>query len=168
MRDLVNCTLETQRLIIEPVSSAHADEAWEGLRDPRLWTHFPDLAPKTLDDLKMRYARWASPGAGSESGEIWANWVCRKKTTGKLVGALQATIHAPQSAYVAYMIYANDQRKGYAKEAMTALVAHLRDRLHLRRLYAEIAPGNSASIRLIQALGFTPAAGLDSTWRLLL
>ena len=166
MRELVNRALQTERLVLEPVCVAHAGEAWEGLQDPRLWIHFPALAPKTPADLEARYARWAKPEAGNEAGEIWGNWMCRKKATRKLVGSIQATILPPASAHVAYMIFVNEQRKGYAKEALEELITHLRDRVRLQHLYAEISPQNVPSLRLIAALGFAPAAGLDMTWEL--
>ena len=167
MPDSANGTLETERLWLEPVREAHAQEAWEGMREPGLWTHFPALQPKTLQELRLRYMRWERGYTGPESSETWANWVCRQKAGGSLIGAVQATIHAPQSAYVAYMIFRSPQRRGFAREAMRALIAHLRAEYRLQRVYAEIASGNTASVALITALGFAriaPAATGDDLY----
>ena len=46
--------------------------------------------------------------------------------------------------------------QGYGREAATAVMAHAREHLHLQRLLAITAPDNTASIALLQRLGFTP------------
>lgn len=45
--------------------------------------------------------------------------------------------------------------RGYAREAAAAVLAHARDALGLRTLYAITLPHNLRSARLLQALGFT-------------
>ena len=46
--------------------------------------------------------------------------------------------------------------KGYAGEAARAVLAHARDDLGVRSLTAIVSPDNSASIGLLEKLGFTP------------
>lgn len=45
--------------------------------------------------------------------------------------------------------------KGYAFESASAVVSHARDTLGLNRLAAIVSPGNLASIRLLEKLGFS-------------
>jgi RimJ/RimL family protein N-acetyltransferase len=48
--------------------------------------------------------------------------------------------------------------RGYASEAIRALMAHAADGLGLRRLAAAVDVPNAASIRLVERLGFRPVA----------
>ena len=89
----MNGALHTTRLILEPVKSAYAEEAWPQLNDERMWT------------------------------------------------------------YIAYAVYPAYQRKGYAREACEAIIAHLRDR-RVKRILAEMDVQNEASYHLAESLGF--------------
>jgi ribosomal-protein-alanine N-acetyltransferase len=145
--------LQTARLDLEPVRSSHADEAWPQLDDDRLWTYFPSLRPRGIENLRRLYERWER---GSPDGhDVWLNWICRLRTTKKLAGAMQATIRGHRIAYIAYAFYPANQRKGYAREAAQAVIAHLREAYGITRFRAEMDTRNEPSYRLAESLGFT-------------
>ena len=48
--------LHTRRLVLEPLTEAHADELWLPLADPRLYVHVPQDPPASLAALRERFA----------------------------------------------------------------------------------------------------------------
>lgn len=160
--------LQTARLDLEPIAAKHAVEAWPHLDDARMWTYFPNLRPKSLGDLRATYARWENPYHAE--GELRENWACRDRGTGHMVGAMQATTFPARAvSYIAYGVFVAYQRQGYAREAVEAVLQHLRE-LHVRRVVAEMAVENEASFRLVESLAFkrlkkqraAPELGVDS------
>jgi ribosomal-protein-alanine N-acetyltransferase len=148
--------IATARLDLESITPQHADEAWPHLDDPRMWTFFPSLRPKSRDHLRAIYDLWSNPG--HVKGEVRENWACRDRLTSELVGTMQATIFPAQAvAYIAYGIFAVHQRKGCGREAVAAVVAHLGDKHDVTRIYAEMDTRNDASFRLVESLGFRRA-----------
>jgi ribosomal-protein-alanine N-acetyltransferase len=150
--------LRTARLDLEPLRVAHADEAWPRLNDDRMWIFFPELRPQSLKQLRDIYARRERGYAGTDAAQIWANWLARDRTSKELIGDVQATIFPRErNARIAYAVYPLHQRRGYAREAVTALIEHLRAAHHVRRIVAEMDVRNVASYRLAESLGFTRA-----------
>jgi len=68
---------------------------------------------------------------------------------------MQATIRGHRAAYIAYAFYPANQRKGYAREAAQAVIAHLREAYGITRFRAEMDTRNEPSYRLAESLGFT-------------
>jgi RimJ/RimL family protein N-acetyltransferase len=146
--------LQTARLVLEPVRASHAPEIWPQLDDERMWRYFPALRPATLEDLRRLYEKWER---GSRlDDEMWLNWLCRERPQGVLVAAMQATVYMRErAAYLAYAVYPLHQRKGYAREAAQCVIAHVRERYGVERVFAEMDTRNEASFRLAESLGFT-------------
>jgi RimJ/RimL family protein N-acetyltransferase len=145
-------TLYTERLIVEPIRAAHADEVWPLLDDDRMWTYYPALRPSTVDQLRLQYERWERGSPASH--EIWLNWLCRMREGGAPVGTMQATIRKPDIAYIAYAIFPAHQQKGYATEAVREIIAHARHTYGSKRIQAETDTRNTPSYRLMESLGF--------------
>lgn len=145
--------LQGARLDLEPIKAKHASEAWPYLDDVRMWMYFPNLRPKSLEDLRATYARWENPYHAE--GELRENWACRDRSTGQLVGTMQATTFPARAvSYIAYGVFVAYQRQGYAREACGAVLQHLVQELHIRQVFAEMAVANEASFRLVESLGF--------------
>jgi ribosomal-protein-alanine N-acetyltransferase len=146
-------TLFTERLVLESVRAAHADETWPRQDDDRMWTYFPELRPHSLEHLRTIYER-REHGSPDDS-QIWLNYVCRERETGKIAGEVQTTIFTGACvAYVAYAIFPEFQRKGYAREAVAALIEHVRRDYDIAQFFAEMDTRNEASYRLAESLGF--------------
>jgi ribosomal-protein-alanine N-acetyltransferase len=60
-----------------------------------------------------------------------------------------------QSGYLAYYAFAGNERQGLMNEGLRAVVRHAFGSLRLHRLEANIQPGNTASVRLVAACGFS-------------
>lgn len=145
--------LETARLRLEPLRASHAAEMFELLSDTRLYTFIPRDSPPTLADLEARFRRLetrASPGGD----EIWLNWVLRSKAEKTGLGRVEVTLRQDASVYLAYEIGAAFWRKGFATEACRRVVELLFEAYGSMRIVAEVDTRNTASIRLLERLGF--------------
>ncbi len=76
---------------------------------------------------------------------------------GTLIGALAATDRPDGAIEVGYWFGADHQGKGYASEALRAMLDRIGadPALAARRIVAQTAPDNAASIRLLVKAGFS-------------
>ncbi|MGH2485995.1 MAG: GNAT family N-acetyltransferase [Ktedonobacterales bacterium] len=162
--DLVNAEtpLATERLLLQPLTPAHAAMLFPPLRDQRLYAYIPQDPPPTLAVLEQRFTRLARRRS-PDGSEIWLNWALRltseSLTSESLyVGTLQATLRADETALLAYMIFTPFQGRGYAHEGCARVLNHLVRDYAVRRVIAEIDTRNQPSIALVQSLGFTRVA----------
>lgn len=145
-------TLETPRLLLEPLVVSHAAAIYEQLLDQRLYQFIPTDPPTSLQVLETRY-RALSSRLSPDKQEAWLNWVVRLRN-GDYVGTLEATVYPNHSAAIAYLIFPPFWRQGYAKEGCFRLLAHLLQDYEVNVVIAEVDTRNVASIGLIEALGF--------------
>jgi RimJ/RimL family protein N-acetyltransferase len=69
-------------------------------------------------------------------------------------------------AEIGYSIRRDQWRRGYAMEAVSALIDFAFERLDLRRIEADADPRNAASIRLLEKLGFVREGYLRERWEI--
>ena len=146
----------TDRLLIEPLTRAHAVELFDGLNDPKLH-HFIGGEPLSLAALTERFARWERRRS-PDGAYLWCNWLIRERATRAAVGTLQATVPAAGpaagAAEFAWVIIGRAQGNGYAAEAAISLV----ERYHVAgwTTIAYIHPDHVASQRVARAAGLRP------------
>ena len=153
--------LRTDRLDLEPVSPAHADEMVELLADRRLYAYYDDEASPTLDELRLRYARQAA-GGSPDGLEVWHTWIVRERMSGSACGFVQATVRVDDTgravAELAWVIGSAYQGRGYAREA----AAGVRDAVtgagsvsgdDAEVVVAHIAPGHVVSESVAREIG---------------
>ncbi len=146
--------LHTARLDLQPVAPALAAEAWKHVDDERMWRYFEDQRPATMADLRRLYEKWARGSPAPD--EAWNNWLCRDRNSGQLVGSMQATVHlAERFSYIAYGIYPEHRRKGYARDATGAVIGYVLETYGIDRFVALIHSKNKPSCGLAESLGFT-------------
>jgi [ribosomal protein S5]-alanine N-acetyltransferase len=149
--------LETPRLSIEPLLSAHAVRLYAGLKDERLYEFIPQNPPASLQALEDRYQDLSSRRS-PDNREAWLNWALRARRSGDYVGVLEATVHENLTAAIAYMVFVPFQGRGLAAEACSRLLAHLFEDYRVSVVAAEIDTRNVASIALVESLGFERVA----------
>ncbi len=149
----------TARLALEPIGIAHADELHALLADPDLH-RFTDSGPPTLDEICLRCARWET-GRSPDGREQWWNWAGRARDDQGLVGHFQLGVIGGV-ATLGYTVARARQRRGFAREALAAVLARLP--VDVRLIEASIDPANVASIGLIEGLGLERVAGVE-LWR---
>jgi RimJ/RimL family protein N-acetyltransferase len=160
----------TERLLLTPLGVQDADELVGVLDDPRLH-RFVGGRPASLAELRARYARLT---AGSpRPGELWRNWVVRRRADLRPVGTVQATLtrrRAGWTAHVAWVVGVPWQGQGFASEAARALVGWLAGN-GVQEVLALVHPDHAASARVAVGAGFQPTGDRvegEQVWRVAL
>jgi len=146
--------LETPRLTLEPQTAAHADDMFVVLGDPAIY-EFENEPPRSLEWLRQRFTKLESRQS-ADGGEQWLNWVIRVPGCG-LIGYVQATLRRDGSATIAYELASAYWGRGFASEALRAMIDELFARYDVRELSAVLKGANGRSLRLLERLGFALA-----------
>ena len=159
--------IQSERLDLQRLQVADADEMVAVLNDPRLY-EFIGGAPPTATALRERYLR-LSEGRSEDRTEAWRNWIVRIRADGATIGTVQATIvDSGRRAAIAWVIGMPWQGRGYATEAAAALVDWLIDR-GVRSIDAAIHPAHAASATVARRIGLEPTdeqVDGERVWRL--
>ena len=134
--------IETERLILRPFRESDYDGLFEflyQLRDDE-YEGYPGLTYENgREHLKYRL----------DSEEFYA---VELKESGKVIGNIYCGNRDFDAKEVGYIINANFQRKGYAAEALAAVIKHAFS-AGTHRVYAECDPKNERSWRLLEKVG---------------
>jgi [ribosomal protein S5]-alanine N-acetyltransferase len=167
-------TLQTERLVLEPLSVGHARAflryclrnrehlaPWEPKRDEVFFTlayqeeAIAETVAQAARGLCERFV--AFDGVGSEIVASVNLWEIRRGVS--------------QSAIVGYSVDAAHQGRGYATEAVGAVIGYAFDTLNLHRIHTSYQPANEGSGRVLEKLGFTVEGYarelllIDGRWR---
>jgi RimJ/RimL family protein N-acetyltransferase len=164
MDDPAEAAIGTERLVLRPLRVADADELAAVLGDPALH-QFIGGRPDTLEELRRRYAAMvAGPG---RPGELWRNWVVRRRADGAAVGTVQATLTRHGKGWraeVAWVVGVPWQGQGYAAEAARALVGWL-EAAGAVEIVAHIHPDHLASAGVAAGAGLVATGDeVDGEW----
>ena len=137
------------------------------LGDERLYA-FTGGQPPTLDELRARYRRLAV-GRSADGSEEWHNWIVRRRSDGRTIGTVQATIlDAGHGADIAWVIGLPWQGQGFASEAAQALVRWLEGR-GVTSITAHVHPDHHASASVASRAGLSATDEIEDgerVWRL--
>lgn len=145
--------LRSPRLVLEPITEAHAAELCDLLSDEGLHAFVPST-PLSLDQQRERCAKWAlrrSP----DSKELWLNWLAREVSTGRPVGHFQAGSTKERIASIGYVVAQSYQGQGMASEALRVIFDYLQTTLNAVEVKAWSDTRNMASHRVAAKLGMT-------------
>ncbi len=151
--------LETDRLYLRIIDKRHAQtvfsfiernksflEPWEPLRKPEYYT------------LQYQLQLLANERRRAEEGSMFKVWLFAKEYGGDhAVGAISLNniIRGVfQSCHVGYRMDHGLLNRGYMTEALAAVIDHAFHTLKLHRLEANIMPRNTASLKVVEKLGF--------------
>ena len=143
--------LFSERLRIEPIRSAHAEQVFPSLQNPAIYTYLPE-DPPTAEALQKRYD-FLEKGESPDGEELWLNWVAFLRDSMTPVGTFQATLPKGKEGYFAYIVFPSFWRQGYARELARCVISHLFQTYDQSSLYAEMDTRNLGSIRLAESLG---------------
>lgn len=135
--------LHTERLTLRPLTAATARA---------LQTPLPNGFPRDDDASVLR----AVEASGADA---WGSYVVEHD--GVPVGTVGAAggLSPDGDQELGYGLVPSARGQGLATEAVAAVAAVLERTPGVRRLVAEVQPGNSASMRVLHRLGFVPVAG---------
>lgn len=144
--------LESARLVLEPLVAGHAAEMFETLSDPAIY-EYENSPPESLAWLRGQYGRLESRRS-PDGTEYWLNWIVRLPGE-RAMGFVQASVYRGGWADVAYVFASPWWGKGYASEAVEAMLAELEATWGVTRCEAVYKTANARSRRLLDRLGFT-------------
>jgi RimJ/RimL family protein N-acetyltransferase len=151
-------TLDATLCRLEPLLVEHADELFQVLSDPAIYT-FENSPPVSVEALRSRYERLQTR-VSPDGSEVWLNWAVRLPDGG-LAGFVQATVLPDGHAWVAYELNSRHWRRGIGSRAVAALLVELRERYAVRVAMAVLKAANVPSRQLLLKLGFERAAPAD-------
>lgn len=147
-------TLTTKRLILRATSADDFDDYATMWSDTRV-TDFIGGAPRPRSDAWLRF----TTGAGLWPLLGFGYWIITDRLTGRLVGVggfarfergIDELIGYPEAGWA---FAADHWGKGFASEAVGAMLGWA-DRALDREIRCIIDPGNNASVRVAEKLGF--------------
>jgi RimJ/RimL family protein N-acetyltransferase len=151
---LVPSSLESERLVLEPLKPDHADELVNVLDDPALHRFTGGAPAAGLAELRARFERQAR-GESPDGRDGWLNWVLRERASGRPVGTVQATVTGRTDgkvAELAWVIGTGAQGNGFGKEAAATVADWLRAQ-GVVRLRAHIHPQHYESMAVARSAG---------------
>jgi RimJ/RimL family protein N-acetyltransferase len=144
--------LETRRLVLRPLTADDAGFILELLNDPAFLRYVGDKGVRTHADA-CRYIE-TGPVASYEHHGFGLLRV-ELRDAGEPIGicGLLKRDSLPEPD-IGFALLPRHRAKGYAFESASAVLAHARDTLGLKRVLAIASPDNAASIELLEGLGF--------------
>lgn len=157
--------LYTERLLLRPIVPADAPAMLAYKSDAEA-VRFVPYDPLTLDEVEERIrTRWATTRFQAEGDAVCL--AIKERESGRLVGdvVLFWRSENDRAGEVGYILNPAFSGRGYATEAVSALLAVGFDGLGLHRITARIDERNTASARVVERLGFRREARLvESSW----
>jgi RimJ/RimL family protein N-acetyltransferase len=141
----------SDRLLLEPLGTEHANGLFEPLGHPLVWEHIEGMPAQTVAELAEQFLRMASPPR--QQRERWINYAVRRRDDGRLIGRVEATV-VEHRAEVAYLFGPDHWGAGYATEAMLIFQTLLERDHGVGEFWATTSPRNERSIRLLCRLGY--------------
>ena len=94
----------------------------------------------------------------------WQGWAITVAEDDRAIGTLAATRRRPGVFEIGFLLVRREWGEGYAGEAVGRLLDVLFEEEGARRVFADADPDNSASILLLQRLGFRREGVLRAEW----
>lgn len=145
---------KTERLFIRPVRMDDKDSLFRYRSDPDT-NQYLSLIPQSVDDVAVFIGKSATdidiPGT-------WFQFVLIEQASGMLIGDIGIhfldTDPENRQAEIGYTLDKEYRGNGYATEALKTIIDYLFNTLNKHRIIASIDPINTASIKLVERLGF--------------
>lgn len=152
--------LDTPRLRLRPWRDTDLDPLAALCADPAVMRHFP--APLSRAESAAALTRWQAHFAAHGFGP----WALERRDDGRLVGLtglLRVGFAAPfaPTVEIAWRLARDQWGQGLAREAARAALAGAFERLALPEVVAFTVPHNTASRRVMQAIGMHRDAAGD-------
>ena len=154
----------TERLVLRALQAGDADTMFAYRSDPEIM-RYQGWDPESLADVRafiadnQRYERYA-PGT-------WRQFAIAIRSDGTMVGdcGVHVPEDKPEQAEFGITLATAFQRRGYASEALRALLRLVFDTLGKHRVFASVDPRNAPSITLFERAGFRKEAHhIESLW----
>jgi [ribosomal protein S5]-alanine N-acetyltransferase len=148
--------IETARLVLREMTGSdwRAIDAYN--RAPEFHRYLPidpPAAEATRGFVQLCLAR-----AREQPRRHYDPVVC-ERASAAVIGTLRLSLREPGVADLGYAVRPDRWRRGYATEAVEALLAAAQTALGLSEVWATVDPSNAASCRVLEKLSFTQRGG---------
>jgi ribosomal-protein-alanine N-acetyltransferase len=146
-------TLQTDRLRLVPVTAHNAGLLWHLLQQPDL-RRFQDLPSVGIGAFSTLVGKRPKELRANAAGRF--EWLIypdgRRKPAGWI--SLRIAERDPANGEIGYTLLRDFRGRGFALEAVRALLDEVFERAGMSKVNAYCVPANSASRRLLKRLGF--------------
>ena len=162
--------LVTERLVVEALNSQDYLRMYSYRSHPEV-TRFQTWKPSGEEKVRQFADQIGRTGFNLEGS--WFQLGITLKSTEDLIGDIGLHFLPPDNRQteIGFTIDPGYQRKGYATEAVRAVIDYLVHSLHKHRITASVDPENAASVALLEALGlrqeahFRQSVWVDGRWQ---
>lgn len=157
MEPTFDIAIETARLRLDRLAPGDASALF-GYRGDEAVARFQGWRPASQEEAQAFIEQQAAVPFGSE--DAWCQLAVRERASGELIGDLGVHFPASTSDAIEFGISLQPGRqgRGYAREAMAAMLARAFGEWGYRRSVGSVDPRNVASIALLRSLGFRQEA----------
>jgi RimJ/RimL family protein N-acetyltransferase len=146
--------LRTERLVLRRATMDDVDAFHLILGDPKAMRYWSTPPHATLDETRAWVASMVEDAPAEREDFV-------VELDGRLIGKA-GCYRLPE---IGYILHPDAWGKGYAREALAAVIAHIFATRDLEKLIADVDPRNTASIGLLLRLGFAETHRAKGTWQ---
>ena len=149
-------SIHTPRMLLRPITLEDAADVFEFRSDPEVMKYIPRPIPSHIEEVKTTIKMMQD---FAEKGEK-LNLSMQLKDTRKVIGTIGFVNFRKEHrrAEVGYSLNSAFHRKGYAKEALQAILSFAFHNLHLHSIEAITDQDNIPSRSLLMSVGFREEA----------
>lgn len=141
--------LETERLILRPLTEDDYLDCFKWCGDPRVNEYMIYTLYKNAEDVK----EWLKT-VNTDEKHIDYGFVL--KESGKLIGSGGIYYHEERDIWsIGYNLAFDGWGKGYTTEAISKIIEYAKNRFHIKEIYGTFAVDNIGSRRVMEKLGMT-------------
>ena len=155
-------TIETSRLRLRPLQQEDAPAFFEVWSDPAAMRYFSFTPMQTIEQAQARVADKLKSLSDGNSVICVIESIDTQDVLGDC--ALFNGVQKCQRADIGFCLRRKYWGRGYMLEAANALIEHGFENAGLRRVEADVDPGNRSSIQLLERLGFQREGYLRERW----
>lgn len=156
--------IETPRLLMKPLQLRDIRGMYAYRSDPEI-SRYQSWRPSREEEVEAFILKYGNGNINVV--DSWCQMGVYRKTSRELIGDVGMHFLPPDSRQVelGFTISPRHQRKGYAAEAVDALLTYLFGDLNKHRIIASVDPRNTASIALLEKMGMRKEAHhIRSIW----
>lgn len=149
--------LETERCRLREMTLQDLERLYEIYQDAAMTRYMENLYEDKAEERTYteHYIKYIYEFYG------YGIWIIEEKESGIIIG--RAGIEPKEDRKeLGYMIALPWQRQGYAYEVCAAILEYAWKEIGCNRIYSSVRPDNTASVRLLEKLGFHKVRGADA------
>ena len=146
--------IESKRTLLRPIAASDKDAVFSYRSDAET-NKYQGFIPKSIIEVADFIAR--NPDEFNQA-DTWFQLVVIDRKSDCLIGDIGIHFIDEQQVEIGCTLARQSHGKGYATEALRAVIDHLFQQLNKHRIIGSIDPLNTSSINLLERLGFRKEA----------